>query len=64
MPRASGLGADIRKAFPDAKVDLIPGGRGDFIVTADGRELWNKRAMDDEFPEPSAIVAKLRAPVR
>lgn len=40
-------------------MELIGGGRGDFIVTADGRELWNKRQMGDEFPEEAAIVAKL-----
>jgi hypothetical protein len=28
-------------------------------VKADGKELWNKKRMDDEFPEDSAIVAKL-----
>jgi predicted Rdx family selenoprotein len=40
---------------------LIRGGGGDFIVVADGRELWNKRRMGDEFPEPNAILEKLRA---
>jgi len=39
---------------------LIEGGRGDFIVTADGVELWNKRQMEDEFPEPETILAKLK----
>lgn len=41
-------------------VELIEGGRGDFIVTVDGKQLWHKREMDDEFPEESAILAKLR----
>ena len=39
---------------------LQSGGRGDFIVTADGRELWNKRQMGDEFPEEDDIVQALR----
>jgi hypothetical protein len=39
----------------------VKGGKGDFIVTTDGRQLWNKRAMGDEFPEESAIVAQLKA---
>jgi hypothetical protein len=29
-------------------------------VTVDGRQLWNKRAMDDEFPDHAAIVARLQ----
>ncbi|HLU38752.1 MAG TPA: Rdx family protein [Planctomycetota bacterium] len=61
MPRASSLGAEIRKAFPDAEVELKPGGKGDFIVTVDGKELWNKRQMDDEFPDPSQVLAKLKS---
>jgi predicted Rdx family selenoprotein len=54
------LGAKIEKTFPDARVTLEGGGRGDFIVTADGRELWNKRQMGDEFPNEDAIVEALR----
>lgn len=38
----------------------MPGGRGDFIVTVDGKKLWDKRRMDDEFPEPAVILAKMR----
>lgn len=40
-------------------MELVEGGRGDFIVTADGRELWNKRAMGDEFPEHDVILGAL-----
>lgn len=58
---ASGLGAAIQKAYPQAKVELKPGGRGDFIVTADGKQLWDKRHMDDEFPENAAILKQLGA---
>jgi predicted Rdx family selenoprotein len=54
------LGAKIEKAFPAASVTLEGGGRGDFIVTVDGRELWNKRQMDDEFPDEDAILTALR----
>jgi predicted Rdx family selenoprotein len=53
------LGAAIRSAHPDAEVDLVPGGRGDFIVTADGQRLWDKRRMDDQFPEHRVILDKL-----
>jgi predicted Rdx family selenoprotein len=58
------LGAKIEKEFPGASVKLEGGGRGDFIVTVDGRELWNKRQMDDEFPEEDAILAALRPPAK
>jgi predicted Rdx family selenoprotein len=40
-------------------VELIRGGGGDFIVIADGKELWNKRQMDNEFPDNAVILARL-----
>ncbi|MCC6782668.1 MAG: Rdx family protein [Planctomycetes bacterium] len=54
------MGAAIQKAFPEAKVELKPGGRGDFIVTVDGRQLWDKKRQGDQFPEPKVIVAAIR----
>ena len=39
---------------------LEGGGRGDFIVTADGRELWNRREMGGKFPKEDAILEALR----
>jgi predicted Rdx family selenoprotein len=42
------------------EVELIRGGGGDFIVIADGREIWNKRRQGDQFPETGAILAELR----
>jgi predicted Rdx family selenoprotein len=54
------LGARIEQAFPEARVELEGGGRGDFIVTRDGEQLWNKRQMGDEFPDEDAIVEALR----
>lgn len=58
------MGAAIKKSFPQAKIELKPGGRGDFIVTADGKQLWDKRRMDDEFPEDPAILKQLSAPAK
>ena len=40
---------------------MIRGGGGDFIVISDGERLWHKREMDDQFPDPDVIVAKLQA---
>ena len=42
-------------------MELIEGGKGDFIVQVDGKEVWNKREMNDEFPEHSVILEKLPA---
>ncbi|MFQ5506332.1 MAG: Rdx family protein [Planctomycetota bacterium] len=53
------MGAAIEKAFPEAEVELIAGGGGDFIVKNGAKELWNKRRMGDEFPEHQAILGKL-----
>jgi predicted Rdx family selenoprotein len=38
----------------------VPGGRGDFVVTVDGRRIWDKRSMGDRFPDAAEIVAMLR----
>jgi len=54
------LVAAIRGQHPDAEVELIKGGSGNFIVIADGKELWHKRQMGDEFPENQAILDKLK----
>ncbi len=40
---------------------MIPGGGGDFIVKSGDAQLWDKRNMDDTFPEHVAILTALRA---
>lgn len=37
----------------------MKGGRGDFIVTADGKQLWDKKRMGDDFPEEQEIIDRL-----
>ncbi|MFY9341264.1 MAG: Rdx family protein [Planctomycetota bacterium] len=60
MPKATSLAAAIKKAFPKAQVDTNPGGRGDFVVKADGKLLWDKRKRsDDAFPEHRDILSQL-----
>jgi predicted Rdx family selenoprotein len=49
----------IRKARPQAAIELKPGKGGDFIVTVDDREIWNKRRQDDEFPRDDQILDQL-----
>lgn len=41
-------------------MQTVPGGRGDFIVKADGKLLWDKKTTD-RFPEPREILSQLRA---
>ncbi len=43
-------------AFPDADVQLIPGGGGDFIVHQDGKKIWDKNADQSGFPDEAAFV--------
>jgi predicted Rdx family selenoprotein len=54
------LAAAIEEEFPKAQVELIKGGKGNFIVIADGRQLWHKREMDNEFPRNDQVLAQLR----
>lgn len=46
--------------YPDAEVELVPGGKGDFVVTFANTKLWDKRRMGDEFPEHDQVIDKLR----
>ncbi len=41
-------------------MELIKGGRGDFIVTASGTVIWDKKKMGGVFPDESAMIAALR----
>lgn len=53
------MAAELQRAFDPLEVELVPGGRGDFIVTVDGVERWNKRQMGDEFPDPRLLIDQL-----
>ena len=53
------MSAAILQEFSHASFDLVGGGRGDFIVTVDGDELWNKRQVGD-FPDEGHILQLLR----
>jgi predicted Rdx family selenoprotein len=50
----------IKAAHASVEVELVPGGKGEFIVTSDGKQIWNKKQMDDEFPEEPFILKRLR----
>ena len=55
------MAAKIQDTFSDAKVELIGGGRGDFIVKVDGAELWNKKQMGNEFPQEETLIRQINA---
>lgn len=38
---------------------MIEGSGGDFIVIADGQELWHKRQTQGAFPGEAEIIDKL-----
>ena len=46
--------------MPGTEVELVKGGRGDFIVTADGSVVWNKKKQGDQFPDEARVVEALR----
>lgn len=48
------------RELPGTEVELVRGGRGDFIVTADGALLWDKRVRGG-FPDDGRIVQELQA---
>lgn len=54
------MAAKIEQQIPGAKVELIRGKGGNFIVVADGKTLWHKRQMGDEFPDEPALLAQLK----
>lgn len=52
------MAAAIEAAIPGSSVELIEGGRGAFIVTADGARVWDKH-KDGGFPVERDLVDKL-----
>lgn len=44
-----------------AEVRIVPGGRGEFTIWLDGRQVYAK-GDDDDFPEEAEVLAAARAP--
>jgi predicted Rdx family selenoprotein len=55
------LAAEIRSAFPDARVELIPSGGGRFEVTRDGRPVFEKSKLG-RHAAPGEVVRLLQTP--
>ncbi|MBT8496455.1 MAG: Rdx family protein [Deltaproteobacteria bacterium] len=55
------MAAAIREAHPDLEVELIGGGRGDFIVTLGQQRVWDKKGADGGFPGHDQVLERLAA---
>ena len=53
------MAESIKEQRPSVSVEITPGGKGDFIVKADGKTLWDKMKQGDEFPEHDAILSQI-----
>jgi len=57
------LAAEIRDAFPDAKVEMIPSGGGRFEVMSDGQPVFEKSKLG-RHASPGEVVRLLRVAQR
>jgi len=57
---ASSLAAAIQQDLPEVEVEIRPGRKGDFMIKADGKMLWDKLGRDGDFPEHPRIINLLR----
>ena len=54
------MAAAIETANGSANVSTVPGSKGDFIVTIEGKEVWNKLSHPEKrFPEHGEILNHL-----
>ena len=53
------MAAEIREAFPDARVELIPSGGGRFEVSRDGLPVFEKSKLG-RHALPGEVVRMLR----
>lgn len=54
------MASAIESSIEGATVELIDGGKGDFIVDVDGDVVWDKRNDQGRFPEHEEILSRLR----
>ena len=57
------MAAELRDAFPDARVELIPSGGGRFEVARDGRPVFEKSKLG-RHAAPGEVVRLLRDSAR
>ena len=57
-PRAVRLAAAVRKHIPDAKVELVPSGVGEFDVRCDDTPVFEKQKVG-RLPEDAEVLEAL-----
>jgi len=58
-PRATGLAAELKQAFPEAELQLLKSGGGVFEVTVDGTLVFSKKALG-RHAKPGEVLGQLR----
>jgi selenoprotein W-related protein len=53
--------AELKQAFPDADVRLVPSSGGVFEVTVDGNLIYSKKALR-RHPQPGEIMQSIKHP--
>ena len=53
--------AELKKAFPDAEIRLVPSSGGVFEVTVDGNLVFSKKALR-RHPQPGEIMDLITPP--
>jgi len=54
------LAAELKQAFPESEIRLLPSSGGAFEVTVDGKSIFSKKALR-RHAEPGEVVRAIRA---
>lgn len=61
MPKAARVAEEIKSAYKDAEVELIPSSGGHFIVELEGKIIYSKRDLiaceSERFPHEGEILS-------
>ena len=56
MPEASRLEDELKGNFPNANIKLTKSSGGDFRVLIDGKDIFDKLAVESRFPNENEIT--------
>ena len=59
-PRAASLAAELKRAFPEADIKLVPSSGVVFEVTVDGKLIFSKKALR-RHAEPGEVLRILQS---
>ncbi len=52
---------EIKRVYNDAKIELVAGSGGNFIIEVDGKIIFSKRDMDEpRFPNDGEILELIK----